>query len=265
MNIIIVDDERHSIDRLSNLVEEIDPTGQCTGFFQPDKALEYIKMNKVDIALLDIELFGMDGIQLAKKIKDIYPKINIIFVTGHSKYAMEAHSLHVSGYLLKPVMKKKLEEEFLNLRNLVKKILKSRIQVQTFGNFEIFVEGEAVNFSRSKSKELLAYLVDRKGTGTSTRELAAVLWEDKEYTTSQKSYFQTIVSEMILTLKKYQAQNIVVRKRNNIAVDISKFECDYYQFLNGDVSAINSYMGEYMVNYSWAEFVTGFLDQKSKR
>ena len=38
-----------------------------------------------------------------------------------------------------------------------------------------------------------------------------------------------------------------------------------YDFLNMDVNAINSYMGEYMINYSWSEFTTGMLEEKNIR
>ena len=50
----------------------------------------------------------MNGIVLAKRLKEIYPQINIVFVTAYSKYTDEAFSLHASGYIYKPVTKDKI-------------------------------------------------------------------------------------------------------------------------------------------------------------
>ncbi len=47
-------------------------------------------------------------------------------------------------------------------------------------------------------------------------------------------------------------------------MDPDKVECDYFNFIRGDLNAVNSYMGEYMTNYSWAEFTTASLYKKTK-
>ena len=52
----------------------------------------------------------------------------------------------------------------------------------------------------------------------------------------------------------------MIKKWNYLAIDPERIDCDYYNFLAGDVRAINSYTGEYMSNYSWAEFTTAYLD-----
>ena len=44
----------------------------------------------------------MTGLELAKRIKDVRPNVNIIFVTAYEEYAFEAHKLYASGYLLGP-------------------------------------------------------------------------------------------------------------------------------------------------------------------
>ncbi|MEG0379241.1 MAG: two-component system response regulator, partial [Eubacterium sp.] len=74
------------------------------------------------------------------------------------------------------------------------------IRVQTFGNFEIFVGGKAMKFKRSRSKEVLAYLIDRQGAGACTRELAAVIWGDEPYTRSRQKQMQVLIHELCKTL-----------------------------------------------------------------
>ena len=136
------------------------------------------------------------------------------------------------------------------------------LQVQTFGNFEVFYEGQPVRFQRKKSKELLAYLIDRRGAMVTTAEACAVLWEDKEYNFSLQRQFQTIVSDLMKSLRKYECAYIVHRRRNGLAIDVSELECDIYKLLAGDKNAAIQYNGEYMSNYSWAEMTAGFLAQK---
>lgn len=264
MRIIIVDDEEPAVKTLIKILNKVKPGSEINGFTSPTKALQFLDDNRADVAFLDIEMYGLNGIELAKRFKDKCHDINIIFATGYSEYALDAVSLRASGYVLKPVSEENVIEELENLRNPVKEEDNNRIRVQTFGNFEIFVNNEPLTFRRSKSKEILAYLVDKKGTGVTTAELAAVLFEEKEYDRSLQKQMQVYVSEMIKILKEADADNIVIKKYNSLSVNIDSFQCDYYDFLNMKVEAINSYMGEYMTNYSWAEFTTGILEEKRR-
>ncbi len=261
MNIIVVDDEKLALESTVEAIINAQPDAKIFDFRKTAEALEFLKNSLCEIAFLDIEMRGMTGIELAKKFKDINPKINIIFVTGYSDYMKEAFEMHASGYILKPPTKEMIEKEIKNLRNPIL-YKKAHVRIQTFGNFEIFVDGVPITFRRAKSKELLAFLVDRKGAGSTSAELAGILWEDKEYNRSLKNQIQTIISDMMKKLKSVNAENIIIKKWNDISIDMDKVDCDYYNFLKGDISAINSYTGEYMANYSWAEFTTGFLSEK---
>ena len=196
MKIIIVDDEEPAVKTLIKIINKIKPEIEVNGFTSPTKALEFLQRNPADVVFLDIEMYGLNGIELAKKFKDECHNINIIFVTGYSEYALEAVSLRASGYLLKPVSEEKIIEELENLRNPIEKGSNHRIRVQTFGNFEIFVDHEPVTFRRSKSKEILAYLVDKKGTSVTNAELAAVLFEEKEYDRSLQKQMQVYISKL---------------------------------------------------------------------
>lgn len=66
-----------------------------------------------------------------------------------------------------------------------------------------------------------------------------------------------------LTLAKaVNAENIIEKDRTGICINKEQIDCDYFNFLDGDVKAVNSYTGEYMSNYYWGEFTIGFLDSK---
>lgn len=262
MNILVCDDEKPALEMLLKMVQEAVPDAEVYDFFDAEKALECAKVKRFDIAFLDIEMGSENGLVVAKKLKDIYGKINIIFVTAYSEYALQAHGYKASGYLLKPVSAEDIKEEIHNLRYPINNETNKRVRIQTFGNFEFFVDNRIVAFPRSKSKELLAYIVDRKGAGVTTAEVGSVLWEDKDMSRSQRNQTQVIISDMMKTLKKQGVEDIVVKAWNSIAIDVEKVDCDYYKALGGDMIAFNSFNGEYMNNYSWAEFTLGMLFNK---
>ena len=262
MLMIAVDDEKLALDNLCKQLVAVEPNGKVVGFLHPDEAFEYIAENKVDIAFLDVEIGEYSGIALAKKCKDLCPQINIIFVTGHSKYLMDAFQLHASGYLLKPVRANDLRKEIDNLRHPPQMRTSHRVRMQTFGSFEVFVDGVPLEFGRKKSRECLAYLVDRKGARVTTEQLTAILWEDVLYDRKAQNNMHTVLNELMRALKKVQAEDIILKIGGDIAIATDKIDCDYYRFLNGDTAAINSFCGEYMSNYSWAEFTLGELCSK---
>lgn len=259
MRVIAVDDEKYALDAIEQKLCKIPEISDIQLFDDPEKALKYTGENHVDVAFIDIEMYGMTGLELAKRFKGISPATNIVFVTGYAEYAVDAFSLAASGYLLKPANEAEIKAALLQLRNPVNPKTAFPLYVQCFGSFEVFANGKPVEFARSKSKEALAYLVDRKGASVTKKELAAVLLEDAPYSRSTQSYMHNIISEMTNTLKKTDVPNFIINKRGTYAVDISKFACDYYDYEKGIVSAINSYQYEYMMNYSWAEYKSGEL------
>ena len=267
MKVLAVDDERLALLSLTKAIGEAMPDAEVASYRSPQEALEYAQNNEVDIAFLDVEMRGTDGIALARELKKIYEDVNVIFVTGFSEYALDALKMHASGYLEKPVSKDDIIDEINNLRNPIKtegeKKPESRIRVQTFGNFDIFVDNRPISFKRARSKEILAYLIDKRGSNVSRPELASVLWEDAEYDRSLQKQLQIYISELMNCLREEQIEEIIIRSSGHMCVDPSKFSCDYYDFIDGDKKARSSYHGEYMSNYSWAEYTNGYLDNAS--
>ena len=116
MKILCVDDEPLALEMLTEAIEEAQPDADIKPFHKQSELLEEARQNGCDIAFLDIHMRGMNGVELAKKLKEINPKMNIIFVTGYDEYTGDAMRLRASGYVMKPVTKEKLEEELRELR-----------------------------------------------------------------------------------------------------------------------------------------------------
>ena len=186
MNVICVDDERLLAEHVAKLCRELPDVEEAYPFSQPARALEWLENHPADLALLDIDMPGMDGMEFAARIKEEHPKTAIIFLTGYSRYAVDAFRLRVSGYLLKPVDPGQLAEEVEYAFAGQKQ--HAHIEARTFGNFELLVDGRPVPFKQAKCKELLAYLVDRRGSGVSRAEAFAILWEDRPYDRDEKRH-----------------------------------------------------------------------------
>ena len=145
MHILATDDEQSALNILIGAIQEAVPLATVHGFRSPLEALEFMKETPCEVAFLDIQMREMSGIVLARKLKELYPKLNIIFVTGYSQYANEAFALHASGYVYKPVTADKIVVEMENLRTPVKWKEKG-ICVNTFGNFEVIVNADHLYF-----------------------------------------------------------------------------------------------------------------------
>lgn len=271
MRIICIDDEPLILNMTVELCEKLPQKPEVTGFLRAGDALAWLNAHSADVALLDINLPDMSGLELAARIRETDPSTAIIFLTGYSEYAVDAFKLHASGYLMKPVNKLRLAEEIAHAASLHAAPVadqsgsEARISAHTFGEFDLFVDGEALSFPRSKSKELLAYLIDRQGGGITRAAAAAVLWEDTPYDRSLQKQLDVIIRSLRTALESVGAQDIFELKNGVMRILPEKLDCDLYRFLGGDVSAVNSYRGEYMNAYSWASFTEAFLDRTKNR
>ena len=254
MHILATDDEQSALNILIGAIQEAVPLAMVHGFRNPFEALEFVKETPCEVAFLDIQMREMSGIVLARKLKELYPKLNIVFVTGYSQYANEAFALHASGYVYKPVTSDKIEVEMENLRSPVK-WKETGICVNTFGNFEVLVNGEEVSFGREKSKEMLAYLVDKRGKSANRKEIAEVLFEREDYSRTTQNYLSKIVKELVTSLERVGAEKMLKRGVNSYSVDVEAFSCDLYDYEkeNTTPDELNRFQGEYMKQYSWAE------------
>lgn len=260
MRILAVDDELLALEMLVDSIRQVMPHAEICPFIKYSEALAFVKKTHCDIAFLDIEIRGKNGISLAKELKDINPQMNIVFVTGYAEYALDAFSVAASGYVLKPVTAAAVQAELEHLRYAVDLQPGRTIHVQCFGNFEVFCDGKVLTFARTKTKELFAYLVNRRGAWCNVREIAAALWEDKKNTDTLQGHLRILVSDLVQTLQSVGEEDVLLKQRGRLAVSTNRIDCDFYRFLQGDVSAINSYTGEFMSQYSWAEFVIAYLD-----
>lgn len=261
MRILAVDDEYFALELLKGAIEEVAPGAPLHLCRDVQSAVDTAREQKIDVAFLDIHMAEKDGIELALDLKMINPKINIIFVTGYSEYMKAGIDLRMSGYILKPVTPEAVKTELENLRHPIEWNAEKRVKILTFGNFDVFVDGNPLKFERKQAKEILAYLVDKRGTSATYAELAGILWEDEDYDRAHQKNLQVYIASLVKSLQAVGVKDLVLKGRQGILINTKIVDCDYYRFIEGDVRAINSFTGQYMSAYSWAEFTAGYLEQ----
>lgn len=266
MRFLLVDEQALALQSLGDLIRRILPTAVIESYHTASLAFAAAALRKPDVALLDISMQEMDGLELAKKLQEINPFVNIVFTAASDEYAKEALAMHASGYLLKPITEKKLREELSVLRFAVPgdepEHLKTDLFVRAFGNFEVFYKGHPVHFQYRKTRELFAYLIDRNGALCSNSELIGILWEESN-ADQKRPYLQRIRADLTAALRTCGAEDVLVHYRGELGVAPERLHCDYFAWLRGEPceTAVGDgrYHGEYMSQYSWAESTNGWL------
>ena len=251
MYIIGADDRKSIVVMLEKMLEKSDPGGEHRFYTDPFEVIKDLD-KPVEVAFIDVEMPGMDGIELAKRITARYPLCNIIFLTGYSEYMPSAFEMHASGYLLKPFSQKKIEDALMHRRYRVPDVSDRPVKVQCFGSFEVFINEEAVKFSRQKSKELLAYLIDRKGAMCSMDMLIGNLYPDEPPDDNVKSKVRVYISDLISTFNKSGIDELIIKNGGTFGINTKLLNCDYYRYLAGDPYALHRFLGEYMTQYEFA-------------
>lgn len=109
LRVVLVDDEAPARDRLARLLQEcegIDLVGQCE---DGSDLLTLCSSHRPDLVLLDVEMPGADGLELARQIKSLPEPPTVVFVTAFENYAVDAFDVRAADYLVKPVRRERLQ------------------------------------------------------------------------------------------------------------------------------------------------------------
>ncbi len=139
------------------------------------------------------------------------------------------------------------------------KAKKPRVRIHTFGYFDVFVDGKPIVFRYEKSKEMLAILVDRKGSFVSNPYFISCLWGDEVYSEKVRSRCRQVAYRMMDTLKQYGIEDIIEKVDGHRRIIPEKIECDYFDYISGEKTTGQMFNGAYMSDYSWGEETLSML------
>lgn len=237
---------------------------QVIGFFlEWNEAWDFLPNTPVDLVVLDINVLGESGIAMGRQLRAFYPDVRLLYITGVDTYpyVLEAVRLNAGAYILTPYTPDDLDYAINASGLFLKKKKKKRIFARTFGYFDLFVDDVAVVFRSSKSRELLAILIDRHGGIVTSDQAIGTLWENRANDETTQSLYSKVGRGLQNQLDEVGAGHIVISSRGSRSIDVDAIDCDLYQMLIGDESAKRMYFGQYMMDYSWAEYRLAGLER----
>ena len=213
---ISVDDQKGAVELMKLMLTRIDPDGTHLTATSMEEASGLIT-EETEVAFLDIEMPGMDGIDGASGLQKRFPRLNIIFVTGHPEYALRSYDVAASAFLPKPVYEHDIERALTRLRVPLQK-KKCPLTVRC-SPFAMFVNGESFAFKRQKTNELFAYLVYRNGSFCTTGEALGILYDGDP---DKDAAFRQLTMDMRDCLAEIGAQSLIVKKYGRIGIDMER-------------------------------------------
>ncbi len=118
IKILLVDDEKEFVETLSERIRMREHDSEVA--LNGEQALKKMEDDIPDVVVLDLKMPGMDGMEVLRKIREAYPKVQVIMLTGHGseKDEQEARKLGAFEYLQKPVeidtLMKKIKKAYKN-------------------------------------------------------------------------------------------------------------------------------------------------------
>lgn len=258
MKIIVVDDEMSA---LQVFLEEIIEMQNVEYKFYRDSPADicsYVENNPVDAAFLDINMPGVNGIDLAERLIKISPSLKLAFITGFPFTEDDLPPTvreHTAGFLYKPYGKSALLKIFASIKNK-----KRMLKAEMFDTFDCFADGKVVNFTSGKSKELFALLLAYNGKTLTMQDAISQLWPNGEEKKC-KILYRDAVWRLRKTLKDIGIP-CVIWKRAALSVDKSYVNCDYWDYV---LTGKGNYRGEFCKSYDWSVGYLAWLDDIRRR
>jgi DNA-binding response OmpR family regulator len=194
MRALIVDDEAPARRRLRAVLRQL-PGVEVAESESGRDALERIRLDPPDVAFLDIEMPGIDGLALATALHGRSTPA-LVFVTAHQEYALRAFDVQALDYLLKPVDDERVAEAVRRVRVYLGLIRQGGLPaVDRFGDIAVEFATHRVSRRgrtvalRPREYELLVALLERRGAIASREELLREVW----------GYAETVVNRTVDT------------------------------------------------------------------
>lgn len=190
MKIVLVDDEQLAIDVLEILLGKLTDVEVVGAFTNPLVVIDELDRLDVDVIFLDMEMGSLHGLEIAEQIMTQHPQIDIVFVTAHPQFALEAFEVNAIDYLLKPVSLNRLEKAVTKLKGkqelyeqskVNNEVKNNRLFIKSMGIFRLLdTDGQEVKWRTKKAKELFAYLWHHRGNAVNRAHIIEDLWGDLE-------------------------------------------------------------------------------------
>jgi DNA-binding LytR/AlgR family response regulator len=190
LKIVAIDDECLALDRLELLLKEVPGTHLIATSTDPDELLPLVSRHRPDLLLLDIEMPGANGIELASRLERLeYPLPLVIYVTAYDHHAVRAFETRAVDYILKPATPFRLEQSIAHARALVEQArsysqvreLKRRLDEVHTGQIEIYDERDGAEIWAMRGGQFVQLRAGEVEWAESERDYAHIHNSERAY------------------------------------------------------------------------------------
>lgn len=257
MRAILVDDEplmRKSFMRCSAGISEIQVIAQFSG---AEEALAFARETPFELALLDIQMPKMNGIELAVRLRELYPELLVVFISAYDEYVRDSNAIGGDDYIIKPYKRETIERMARNMVLLSRRQQKD-IYLQMFGRFNVLKNGVPLPIT-GKTKEILALVACKRGREISNEEIYTIVWEGREYSNEHMKTYYNALSRLKRVLASSSAEALLISTPRGQMLNMELCDCDYFDWLNRNIGSRNRFEGEFLSEYSWGEYILADL------
>ncbi|MCM3714709.1 response regulator [Alkalihalobacillus oceani] len=199
MDVILIDDEHLPLRQLKKMLEsEFEGINVLKTYLNVHQALEEVSTLNPDSVFLDIHMPEINGLELAAHIQEVHPAVEIVFVTGYDRYAIEAFELFAFDYLLKPLRLPRLKKTIQRLRQKIEtspEQQKEGVMLRCFGPLTVQAPGQErkqMKWRTAKAQELFAFLLHHHGKYVERGTLLDLLWPDFDVDRALQQLYTTV-------------------------------------------------------------------------
>lgn len=235
MKVLILDDERAMHTVMKQMLARIDGIKSVDCFMEPADAINFVRREAVDLAFIDIKIGRENGLQAAAQLRALASGMEIVFVTSHKEYALEAFGAYPLDYIVKPISRGRLEMTIA--RAAARRTQPTgesqsapSLHVRVLGGFEFRgTQGGNVRWISRKSAELCAYLLLCRGQFVAKGRIIDDIFPDMPLKNAE-TYLNTAVYQLRKALTPLGMKAIVQSANEQYRLDMSNVEADFVRF-----------------------------------
>ncbi|MZQ80990.1 response regulator [Paenibacillus sp. 5J-6] len=241
MKVILVDDDATMHLILSKMLHKL-PEVQVVGAFTDTKSAAFFLQEHTDIGLafVDISMKGENGLEFAARLANVGSLIQIVFVTSHKDFALEAYELSVIDYLVKPVSQERLQRTVhralqnwrafhLPATQVPPTLSRGEVVITALGDVVVSNETGRVKWISRKCAELFAYLLLYRGRRIPRSKLVIDIFGGMEQTGAE-SYLNTTVYQLRKSLEPLGMREVIRSENDGYALEWQDVNIDYVKF-----------------------------------
>lgn len=161
MDVLIVDDDQPTGLYLEHIVSKTPGVNVLAVVTSGEEAIHFARKQKPQVVFLDIDMPGMNGLEAARTLHDLYSDIIVIFATAYPNYALDAYEVYCFDYILKPFDEERISKTLAKLSSTIKgQLLASTseteaIAIQSHGRTYLLNPDEILYIESSRANVLI--------------------------------------------------------------------------------------------------------------